>query len=48
MLGVETTRAIIDELTAQVSRKQLANMAALYQALQQLMVQRLEALGTTF
>ena len=47
-VGVETTRAIIDELTAQVSRKQLANMAALYQALQQLMVQRLEALEQPF
>ena len=43
-VGVETTRAIIDELTAQVSRKQLANMDALYAALHQLMAQRLSAL----
>ena len=43
-VGVEATRSIIDELTAQVSRKQLANMDALYQALHELMVERLHAL----
>jgi fused signal recognition particle receptor len=43
-VGVEATRSIIDELTAQVSRKQLANMDALYQALHELMVERLRAL----
>ncbi len=47
-VGVQTTQAIIDELTAQVSRRQLANMDALYQALQQLMVQRLGALERRF
>ncbi len=43
-VGVEATRSIIDELTAQISRKQLANMEALYQALQELMVERLRTL----
>ena len=47
-VGVQTTQTIIDELTAQVSRRQLANMDALYQALQQLMVQRLAALERRF
>ena len=39
---------IIDELTAQVSRKQLANMDALHQALHELMVERLRALEKPF
>ena len=43
-VGVETTRAIIDELTTQVTRKQLANMDALYAALHHLMTQRLARL----
>ena len=47
-VGVEATRSIIDELTAQVSRKQLANMDALHQALHELMVERLRALEKPF
>jgi fused signal recognition particle receptor len=47
-VGVEATRSIIDELTAQVSRKQLANMDALYQALRELMVERLRGLEKPF
>ena len=47
-VGVETTRSIIDELTAQVSRKQLANMDALHQALHELMVERLRAMEKPF
>ena len=47
-VGVEATKSIIDELTAQVSRKQLANMDALYQALRELMVERLRGLEKPF
>ena len=47
-VGIEATRNIIDELTAQVSRKQLANMDALHQALHELMVERLHALEKPF
>jgi len=47
-VGVEATRSIIDELTAQVSRKQLANMDALYRALRELMVERLRGLEKPF
>ena len=47
-VGVEATRSIIDELTAQVSRKQLANLDALHQALHELMVERLRALEKPF
>ena len=47
-VGVEATKSIIDELTAQVSRKQLANMDALYRALRELMVERLRGLEKPF
>ena len=47
-VGVEATRSIVDELTAQVSRTQLANMDALHQALHELMVERLRALEKPF
>ena len=47
-VGVVATRSIIDELTAQVSRKQLANMDALYQALHEIMVARLRVLEKPF
>ena len=47
-VGVEATKSIIDELTTQVSRKQLANMDALYQALRELMMERLRGLEKPF
>ena len=44
-VGMETTQAIITELTERAGRRELANMAALYQALQELLVQRLEGVA---
>jgi fused signal recognition particle receptor len=41
-VGMETTQAIIAELTDRAGRRELANMGALYQALQELLVQRLD------
>ena len=40
-VGFETTQAIMSELTDRAGRRELANMGALYQALHQLLVQRL-------
>jgi fused signal recognition particle receptor len=40
-VGMETTQAIITELTERAGRRELANMGALYQALEELLVQRL-------
>ena len=41
-VGMETTQAIIAELTDRAGRRELAHMGALYQALQELLVQRLD------
>lgn len=41
-VGMETTQAIIAELTERAGRRELANMSALYEALHQLLVQRLQ------
>lgn len=40
-VGMETTQAIITELTARAGRRELANMSALYGALRELLVARL-------
>jgi fused signal recognition particle receptor len=40
-VGMETTQAIITELTARAGRRELANMSALYGALSELLVARL-------
>jgi fused signal recognition particle receptor len=40
-VGMETTQAIISELTARAGRRELANMTALYEALNELLVKRL-------
>ena len=44
-VGMETTQAIIAELTDRAGRRELANMGALYQALQELLVQRLDGVA---
>ena len=44
-VGMETTQAIIAELTVRAGRRELANMYALYAALRQLLVQRLQGVG---
>ena len=44
-VGMETTQAIIAELTDRAGRRELANMRALYQALEELLVQRLEGVA---
>ena len=40
-VGMETTQAIISDLTARAGRRELANMTALYEALNELLVKRL-------
>jgi fused signal recognition particle receptor len=40
-VGMETTQVIIAELTSRAGRRELANMSALYEALHELLVQRL-------
>ena len=40
-VGMETTQAIISDLTARAGRRELANMTALYEALSELLVKRL-------
>ncbi len=44
-VGVETAQAIIAELTDRSGRRELANMGALYQALRELLVQRLDGVA---
>ncbi len=44
-VGMETTQVIISELTDRAGRRELANMGALYQALQELLVQRLDSVA---
>jgi len=44
-VGMETTQAIITELTARAGRRELANMSALYGALSELLVARLANVG---
>ena len=44
-VGMETTQAIIAELTDRAGRRELANMGALYKALQELLVQRLDGVA---
>lgn len=44
-VGMETTQAIIRELTERAGRRELANMDALYQALHELLVQRLQGVA---
>ena len=44
-VGMETTQAIIAELTDRAGRRELANMGALYQALRELLVQRLDGVA---
>lgn len=44
-VGLETAQAIIAELTDRSGRRELANMGALYQALQELLVQRLDGVA---
>ncbi|MEC8076104.1 MAG: signal recognition particle-docking protein FtsY [Pseudomonadota bacterium] len=44
-VGMETTQAIIAELTDRAGRRELANMEALHQVLQELLVQRLDGVA---
>jgi fused signal recognition particle receptor len=44
-VGLETTEAIMSELTDRAGRRELANMGALYQALHALLVQRLQGVA---
>ena len=44
-VGMEITQAIIAELTDRAGRRELANMGALYKALQELLVQRLDGVA---
>ena len=44
-VGMETTQVIIAELTDRAGRRELANMGALYKALQELLVQRLDGVA---
>ena len=44
-VGLETTQAIMTELTDRAGRRELANVGALYQALHELLVQRLQGVA---
>ena len=44
-VGLETTQAIMTELTDRAGRRELANMTALLQALHELLVQRLQGVA---
>ncbi len=44
-VGLETTQAIMSELTDRAGRRELANMGALYEALHRLLVQRLQGVA---